>query len=69
MINAGQIYRHYKGNVYEVLALALHSESGEPLVIYRQVSDHLKIWARPAAMFEEKLPDGRERFALIEEDL
>jgi hypothetical protein len=46
-------YRHYKGNDYLVLGLARHSETLEPLVIYRALYSERGLWARPAAMFNE----------------
>lgn len=65
------IYRHYKGNLYNVLHVALHTETEEPLVIYQALYGERKIWARPLDMFMETvtLPDGSivPRFALIEE--
>lgn len=45
-------YRHYKGGVYEVLRVARHSETLEPLVIYEHDGAW---WARPAHMFKEKV--------------
>lgn len=60
-------YRHYKGQPYEVLGLARHSETEEWLVVYRALYGEQGLWVRPAAMFAQKvtLPDGRElpRFA------
>lgn len=44
-------YRHFKGNEYEVLALAKHSETGELLVVYRDLHSPEKVWARPYDMF------------------
>ena len=52
MIKTGEKYRHYKGNEYEVLYVAKHTEIEEDLVIYCAVKDSEKIWARPLAMFE-----------------
>ena len=49
-------YRHYKGNDYLVLGLARHSETLEPLVIYRALYGEHGLWARPAAMFIETVP-------------
>lgn len=47
------LYRHYKGGEYEVLGIARHSETLEPLVVYRtRYGDH-GLWVRPAAMFVE----------------
>ncbi len=55
------IYRHYKGNCYELLFVATHSESLEPMVVYRALYGEGGIWVRPAAMWDElvTLPDGR----------
>jgi cyclomaltodextrinase len=47
------LYRHYKGNEYEVLYIGTHTESGERLVVYRDVHDTTKVWLRPVAMFLE----------------
>ena len=46
-------YRHFKGNEYEVLGTALHSETREPFVVYRPLSGDGGLWIRPAAMFHE----------------
>ncbi len=62
------IYRHYKGNVYEVIALARHSETLEDMVIYRDVTAPEKVWARPASMWnDEIIKDGKtfKRFERI----
>ncbi len=54
-------YRHHKGSLYEVLGLARHSETEEPLVVYRALYGEGGLWVRPLAMFEETvLVDGRE---------
>jgi hypothetical protein len=44
-------YRHYKGGEYEVLGAARHSETLEPLVVYRPLHDDSGWWVRPHAMF------------------
>jgi hypothetical protein len=62
------LYRHYKGNLYRVVGQALHSETLEPLVVYRALYGERRLWVRPAAMFAEKVVvDGREtpRFEYI----
>ncbi len=46
-------YRHFKGNEYEVLGTALHSETREPFVLYRPLYGDGGMWIRPAAMFAE----------------
>jgi hypothetical protein len=46
-------YRHYKGNLYEVIGVARHSETEEQLVVYRAASGEGGLWVRPRGMFEE----------------
>ncbi|MCX7513656.1 DUF1653 domain-containing protein [Frateuria sp. STR12] len=61
------VYRHYKGQRYQVLGVARHSETLEELVVYRALYGEQGLWVRPAAMFEETVAvDGRPvpRFAL-----
>lgn len=63
-------YRHYKGRDYEVLATAVHTETEEPLVIYRALYGEFGLWARPLAMFMESVTvDGvsTPRFRQIDE--
>ena len=53
-------YRHFKGNYYEVLGIARHSETEEPLVVYRPLYGEGGLWVRPAAMWSETVErDGR----------
>ncbi len=53
-------YRHYKGGEYEVLGIARHSETHEPLVVYRPLYNDSGWWVRPHAMFFGELEvDGR----------
>ncbi|MGP5647868.1 DUF1653 domain-containing protein [Psychrobacter celer] len=62
------IYRHYKGNLYQVLHTAQHSETEELLVIYRCLYGEYGVWVRPLAMFTETVEvDGKEvaRFELM----
>lgn len=47
------IYRHFKGNLYELLAVASHSETGEPMVIYRALYGGRGLWVRPLSMWSE----------------
>ncbi len=63
-IPAGK-YRHYKGNEYEVLYIARHSETLEPMVIYRALYGEGGIWARPASMWNETVADGVRRFTRL----
>lgn len=66
------IYRHYKGAKYRVVGEASNSETKEGLVIYQDLKDKKKVWARPKQMFLDKVetPDGPQaRFAFVEEEL
>ena len=47
------LYRHYKGNDYVVIAVARHSETLEPVVVYRALYGEGGLWVRPYAMFSE----------------
>lgn len=63
-------YRHFKGNEYEVLGVAKHSETEEELVVYRALYGEGGLWVRPAAMWNEPVErDGQtfRRFTLIGE--
>ena len=62
------LYRHYKGEEYEVLGVVRHSETLEPLVLYRPLYNDSGLWVRPYAMFTEKVAiNGHNcpRFALV----
>lgn len=62
------IYQHYKGRRYEVIGEALHSETVEPMIVYRALYGSYGLWVRPKAMFLEiVLVEGREtpRFAYV----
>ncbi|MBE6891357.1 MAG: DUF1653 domain-containing protein [Ruminococcaceae bacterium] len=61
-------YRHYKGNEYEVIGVAKHSETLEPMVVYKALYGEGQIWVRPAHMWNETVfADGLEmsRFTYI----
>lgn len=49
------LYRHYKGLLYEVLGTVRHSETLEPLTLYRALYGERGLWVRPAAMFNEEV--------------
>ena len=60
------LYRHYKGRPYEVIGTVRHSETLEPMTLYRALYGERGLWVRPAAMFnEEVVIDGvrQPRFA------
>ena len=48
-------YRHYKGLPYEVIDTVRHSETLEPMTLYRALYGERGLWVRPAAMFEEQV--------------
>jgi hypothetical protein len=49
------LYRHYKGLMYEVVGAVRHSESLEPMTLYRALYGERGLWVRPAAMFNEEV--------------
>lgn len=62
-------YRHYKGNEYEVIGVAKHSETLEEMVIYRALYGEFGLWVRPAKMWNESVEVNGEkvlRFSPIE---
>jgi hypothetical protein len=64
-------YRHYKGNLYEVIDVERHSETEEELVVYRCLSGDSSLWVRPLRMFLETVEvAGQEvpRFARTDQD-
>ncbi len=65
-ITIGKIYKHYKGNLYKIIALAKHSETLEDMIVYQAVSDN-KVWVRPARMWNETVNnESLLRFTLVE---
>ena len=49
------LYRHYKGGLYEVIGTARHSETREPMTVYRALYGEHGLWVRPADMFSEQV--------------
>ena len=63
-------YRHFKGNEYEVIAVAKYSETLEPMVVYRALYGDGGIWVRPLSMWNETVElDGvkQKRFIYVDE--
>ena len=70
MIRPGR-YRHYKGNDYELVGIARHSETEEEMVVYRKLYGDGSLWVRPLEIFiEDVVVDGRTvpRFMWIGEE-
>ncbi|MBR1617348.1 DUF1653 domain-containing protein [bacterium] len=64
-IEIGKIYRHYKGNLYKIIAFARHSETLEDMIVYKSIDDD-KTWVRPYYMWNETVDDnGCYRFTLV----
>jgi len=62
-------YRHYKGGEYEVLATVRHSETLEPMTLYRALYGERGLWVRPAAMFGEMVDvEGSSRLRFVKLD-
>lgn len=49
----GRYYKHYKGGIYQVIDVAMHTEDNYPLVVYKSTNDN--VWARPLDMFKDKV--------------
>lgn len=62
-------YRHYKGNLYEVIGVANHSETLEKMIVYKALYGNGELWVRPAHMWNETvIHNGKivKRFELVE---
>lgn len=75
-VNPGDVFRHFKGGLYQVVAVATHTETQEKLVVYQPLFDEgyepgkKPVWVRPLDMFlspvdKEKYPDAIQPFRLV----
>ena len=69
-----EMYRHFKGNIYQIRCLAKHSETGETMVVYQAMYDTFQIYVRPLDMFMEEVdrdryPEAKQkyRFELLQD--
>lgn len=53
-VKAGETYRHYKGGIYRIIAVATHTETYKTYITYQSLADK-RIWVRPAKMFQQKV--------------
>ena len=59
-------YRHFKGTEYEVICIARHSETEEPMVVYRALYGEGGVWVRPAEMWNEIISRDGKTFRRFE---
>ena len=62
----GKIFKHFKGDLYILVDIAEHTESGEDLVIYRTLYGSCKLYARPLSMFAEKV--DKDKYPYVEQE-
>jgi len=63
----GQVYKHYKGGTYEIISMAVHTETQERLVVYKSLNFG-SVYVRPYEIWNSESEDGEKRFTLIDEN-
>lgn len=67
IVQENEIYKHFKGNLYQIITLARHSETGEDMIVYKALYAPFETYVRPLAMFfdkvdKEKYPDACQEY-------
>ena len=67
-IHVGEIYTHYKGNTYRILAIGKHTETMEEMVVYSPIDEPNKVWVRPKSMWFDIIDKEKNITRLKRED-